>query len=107
MANRVTVMAQKTQWILTALLLLLAIAMVGCNAAPKRWVDESGNSDQRQIALSQCRTFVKENFNPDEDFSDPALGSSVTEENLNRRVAYRNMFYECMRERGFHLEPAA
>ncbi len=99
-------MTQKTQWILTALLLLLAIAMVGCNSTPKEWVTVSGNSEQRQIALGQCRAFVKENFNPYEDFSDPALGSLQTEANLNRRIAYRRMFYECMHERGYDLVPA-
>ena len=99
-------MAQKTQWILIALLLLLAVAMVGCNTTPKHWVSQGGSAGERQVAFDQCRAFVKDNFNPDEDFSDPVLGSSVTEENLNRRAAYRNMFHECMRERGYHLEPS-
>ena len=98
-------MISRTPLVLVASVVALAIGIAGCNAsAPKHWVGESGDEEQLQLALSECRVFMKEEFNPDEDFSDPLFGSLPVEENLNRRIAFRRMFHGCMAEQGFSLE---
>ena len=105
--RRLIKMTSITQWILVTLVVGLAMAMVGCNATtPKRWVGEAGD-EQLQLALSECRVYVKEEFNPYEDFSDRALGSLPVERNLNRRIAFRRMLRDCMAEQGFRLEPVS